>query len=354
MRCLCSRDALSLHKSDCEPQPAELETPIAAIGRLVALKGRKIGVEQDLGDGPPDKTPVRARGERTGFDMTKPTFATFSAGLRSGSAVAAAFGTLLLVTAPASAQTSDLVNRATLRVCADPAGMPLSNEKGEGFENKIAELLAKDLGVPLTYTWFPDATGFYRMTLGIKRCDVVLGVAQGADPYLNTNAYVRSTSILVTKKGGDLEGVDSFADPKLQGKKVGVVAGTPASTYLIRYGLMAKAKPYNLMVDRRYESPIEEMMKDVESGAVDAAVVWGPIGGYYAKQAGLQSASLVKDRGNPPLSYRLTFGVRPGEDNWKHRLNEFISKNQAEINKILASYGVPLVDEQDKPIVVTQ
>jgi quinoprotein dehydrogenase-associated probable ABC transporter substrate-binding protein len=275
--------------------------------------------------------------------------------IRTGVAALAAALALTTGGAPASAQTSDLVNRATLRVCADPADMPLSNEKGEGYENKIAELLAKDLGIPLVYAWFPQATGFYRMTLGIKRCDVVLGVAQGADPYLNTNAYVRSTSVLITKKGGSLDGVDQLSDERLKDKRIGVIAGTPAASHLNRYGLMSKAKPYSLTIDRRYFSPSEDMIKDIQSGEIDAGILWGPIGGYFAHKAGgLTTTSLVKETGNPPLTYRLTFGVRPDEENWKHRLNEFISKNQAEINKILAEFHVPMVDEQDKPIVVTQ
>lgn len=259
-----------------------------------------------------------------------------------------AFGMTL---GPAAAQTSDLVNRATLRICADPADMPLSNEKGDGYENKIAELLSKDLGVPVAYTWFPDATGFYRMTLGIKRCDVKLGVAQGADPFLNTNAFMRSTSIIMVKKGGPLEGVDSLSDERLKDKRVGVVAGTPPASYLLRNGLMGKSKPYGLTVDRRYESPAEDMIKDIQSGAIDAGVFWGPIAGYFAAKAGdISMQPLLKEQGGPPMIYRFTFGVRPGEDNWKHRLNDFIAKHQAEINKILASYHVPLVDEQGKPI----
>ncbi len=278
---------------------------------------------------------------------------------RGGSALAIVAGTALLasafVTAPAAAQTSDLVNRATLRVCADPADMPLSSEKGEGFENKIAELLAKDLGVPLAYTWFPDATGFYRMTLGIKRCDVKLGVPQGADPFLNTNAFMRSTAVLMVKKGSPLEGVDTLSDEKLKGKKIGVVAGTPPASHLLKNGLMPQAKPYSLTVDRRYFSPVEEMIGDIQSGAVDAGVFWGPIAGYFAKKAGdIVSTPLVKEKGSPSLIYRYTFGVRPGEDNWKHRLNDFIAKNQSDINKILNDYNVPLVDEQDKPIAVSQ
>ena len=118
---------------------------------------------------------------------------------------------------------------------------------------------------------------------------------------------------------------------------------------------MSKAKPYSLTIDRRYFSPAEDMMKDIQSGEIDAGVFWGPIGGYYAAKAGdLQSTSLVKEQGGPPMTYRLTFGIRPGEENWKHRLNDFIAKHQDEINKILASYNVPLVDEQEKPIVVSQ
>lgn len=259
------------------------------------------------------------------------------------------------LSAPAQAQTSDLVNRATLRVCADPADMPLSSEKGDGFQNKIAELMAKDLGVPLTYTWFPQATGFYRMTLGSKRCDVVFDVPSGADPFLNTNAYYRSTAILVVKKGGPLDGVDAISDPRLQGKRIGVTAGTPAASYMLRNGLMAKAKAYALTVDRRYFSPAEEMIADIKSGDIDGGILWGPIGGYFADKAGgLTSTPLVKEAGGPPMSYRITFGVRPGEENWKHRLNEFIVKHQDEINKILASYHVPLLDEQDKPLPISQ
>jgi quinoprotein dehydrogenase-associated probable ABC transporter substrate-binding protein len=280
--------------------------------------------------------------------------ATRPSGLGRG--LAAACVALIGWSAPAAAQTSDLVNRATLRVCADPADLPLSNEKGEGYENKIAEMLAKDLGVPLDYTWFPQATGFYRMTLGIKRCDVVMGYVAAGDPVLNTNPYFRSTWVLISKKGGPLEGVDTLSDPKLKDGRIGVIAGTPPASHLVRNGLMGRAKPYALMVDRRYDSPAEEMLRDIDSGEVAGGILWGPIGGYFA---GLSAdkysvVPLLKEPNTPSLLYRITFGVRPDENNWKHRLNEFIKKNQAEINKILASYHVPLVNEQDKVIEVTQ
>jgi hypothetical protein len=92
---------------------------------------------------------------------------------------------------------ANLVNRTELRVCADPHDLPFSNRKGEGFENKIAEIIADELKIPVKYTWFPKATGFIRMTLGAKRCDLVIGWGQGDDQVLNTNAIYRSTSVLV-------------------------------------------------------------------------------------------------------------------------------------------------------------
>lgn len=266
---------------------------------------------------------------------------------------AAAFAfAALAVAPPASAQVSDLVDRSTLRVCADPANMPFTDEEGEGFENKIAELMAQKLGLPLDYTWFPQATGFYRMTLGTKRCDVVMGYVAGGDPVLNTNPYYRSAWVLITKKDGDLAAVDTLEDPKLKGRRIGVIAGSPPGDFLMRNGLMAMARPYSLMVDRRYESPGETMIADIDAGTIDAGILWGPIGGYYAKKSGipLSVTPLVKEKGDPSLVYRITFGIRPGELNWKHQLNQFITDQQGAINRILLDYGVPLLDGQDRPI----
>lgn len=273
--------------------------------------------------------------------------------MRRWLAGAAAFALAAFALAPpASAQVSDLVDRSTLRVCADPANMPFTDEEGQGFENKIAELMAQKLDLPLDYTWFPQATGFYRMTLGTKRCDVVMGYVAGGDPVLNTNAYYRSAWVLITKKDGDLADVDTLEDPRLKGRRIGVIAGSPPGDFLMRNGLMAMARPYALMVDRRYESPAETMIADIDSGAVDAGILWGPIGGYYAKKSGipLNVIPLVKEKGDPSLVYRITFGIRPGELNWKHQLNQFITDEQGAINRILLDYGVPLLDGQDRPI----
>ncbi|MBB3770185.1 quinoprotein dehydrogenase-associated probable ABC transporter substrate-binding protein [Angulomicrobium tetraedrale] len=252
----------------------------------------------------------------------------------------------------ARAQVSDLVDRSTLRVCADPANLPFTNEKGEGFENKIAELLAQKLGLTLDYTWFPQATGFYRMTLGSKRCDLVMGYVAGGDPVLNTNPYYRSAWVLVTPRDGDLAGVDTLEDPRLKGRRIGVVAGTPPGDLLARNGLMGAARPYSLMVDRRFESPAEAMIADINDGSIDAGILWGPIGGYYARASAkpLSVMPLVKEKGDPSLVYRITLGIRPGELNWKHQLNTFIQNEQDAIDRILLDYGVPLLDSRNRPL----
>jgi quinoprotein dehydrogenase-associated probable ABC transporter substrate-binding protein len=261
-----------------------------------------------------------------------------------------------LVAGMAAAQTADLVTRGTLRVCADPANLPFSNEAGAGFENKIAELLARDLGVPLQYTWFPQATGFVRNTLGAKRCDVVIGYAAGSDPVQNTNPYYRSAWVLVARQGAGLDRVDGLGDPRLRGKRLGVIGGTPPASLLALHGLIGQAKPYRLNVDRRHESPSEDMMRDIASGEIDGGILWGPIGGYFAKRAGtpMTVSLLTQHEAGVPMTFRITFGIRHGETEWKHRLNDFIAARQGEINRVLLEYGVPLIDEQDRPVAAAR
>ena len=253
---------------------------------------------------------------------------------------------------PALAQTADIVDRSQLRICADPGNVPFSNDKSEGFENKIAELFAKDLGVPVSYTWFPQATGFVRNTLGAGLCDLVMGTAQGEELMQNTNHYYRSSYVLVTKPDSELAKVDNLDDPLLKDKALGIIAGTPPATIMAMNGLMGKARPYSLMVDRRFEAPAENMIADITSGAIDAGVLWGPIGGYYAKKSTppLTVTPLVHETKGPKMSYRITMGMRRNEPEWKRQINELIAKRQNEINAILLSYGVPLLDEADQLI----
>src|SRR5262249_10836743 len=147
--------------------------------------------------------------------------------------------------------------------------------------------------------------------------------------------------------GAELDGVDSLGDARLKGKRLGIVAGTPPATYLVTGGLMATAKPYALVVDTRFDSVGRAMTRDIASGEVAAGILWGPIAGWYARQTDppLRVVPLLKDRGGPPLSYRITMGVRPTDQNWRRELNGVIRDNQAAITRILLDYGVPLLDE---------
>lgn len=257
------------------------------------------------------------------------------------------------------AQTSDtgdlsfeLIDPKVLRVCADPRNLPFSNEKGEGFENKLAELLAAKLNKKLDYVYYPEATGFVRQTLGAHRCDVIMGFPQGNDLVQGTNPYYRTAYALIARQGSGLEDVATLEDERLKGKHIGVVAGTPPATNMATAGLMANAKPYPLMIDTRVDSSAEAMMNDLTSGAIDAAVLWGPMAGFYARKAAppLHVTPLVKETAGPRLVYRIVMGVRPADQNWKRELNQLIQENQPAINKILLDFGVPLLDESDRPI----
>lgn len=249
--------------------------------------------------------------------------------------------------APATAQTADLVSTTAFRVCADPANDPMSNEAGEGYENRLAELFAEKLDLPVTYTWFPMATGFIRNTLRANKCDVVIGYAQGHELVLNTNHYFTSAYTIVTRAGEDLTEVDALSDDRLKGKRLGVVAGSPPATHMARNGLLLKTKAYNLVVDRRYESPIVDMLNDLKGGEIDAAFVWGPISGplVKAKYPELTVRPLLKETSPPRLFFRITMGVRQGEKVWERKLNSLIRRNQEEINALLIDAGVPLTNE---------
>ena len=266
-------------------------------------------------------------------------------------AALAALLVLAVAPAPAGAQVADLVDRAAFRVCADPANLPLSSEDGTGFENRIAELMAAELGVPVQYAWFPQVIGFVRQTLGAAKCDVVIGYAQGDELVLNTNHYYTSTHVLVVRADSDLASVDHLADPALKGRKLGVVAGSPPATHVARLGLMKDAHPYDLMTDRRVENPAGDMLRDVEAGVTDGALMWGPIAGPLARDnPALKVIPLVKETDPPRLFFRITMGVRAGEDVWKRELNSLIRRNQDGIDAILREAGVPLVDDYGKSL----
>ncbi len=262
-----------------------------------------------------------------------------------------------LMAAPARAQAPglgasvELVDPKVLRVCADPRSMPFSDEAGEGFEDKLAQLLAGKLGKTVSYTYYPRATGFIRSTLNALKCDVVMGDSQGDDLAQTTNPYYHAFYALVVRPGTGLDGIESLDDPRLKGRHIGVIAGTPPASVLARNGLMADAKPFPLMVDTRYEAPSKAMIDEIAAGTIDAGVLWGPIAGYYGKQSGtpLTVVPLLKETG-APMDFRISMAVRRSDQDWKRTLNRLIAENQGAINQILIDYGVPIVDEKGKAI----
>jgi quinoprotein dehydrogenase-associated probable ABC transporter substrate-binding protein len=262
------------------------------------------------------------------------------------------FGLICSGAGGALAQTRpDLVTPNVLRVCADPANLPFSNREGEGFENRIAAILADELKLGLRYYWLPSGPGFVRNTLGLKLCDVIIGYISGASVVQNTNPYYRSTYAVLFRKGGPLQGLETLSDPRLKSGRVGVVAATPAVDHLAENGLLAESKFYALLVDRRYDSPADAMARDLLGGEIVAGILWGPLAGDVVRRhPDLALVPLLHESGRPPLAYRITLGIRPDELQWKHNLNDALRRRRAEITRVLLDYGVPLLDEEDRPI----
>lgn len=246
----------------------------------------------------------------------------------------------------------EVTERTELRVCADPSLPPFSTEALDGFENKLADMIGAELGIPVVYTWFPQTIGFVRNTLMARRCDIVMGTASGEELMQNTNAYYRSVYAMVYPSDSDIRAT-TLADPALYGKRIGIVARTPPANLLSFYGL-SNIQPYQLNVDSRAHQPARQAIEDVAAGETDLAVIWGPIAGYYA---GLQDrpmtvVPLINEPGPARMEFRITMGIRGDEPDWRHWLNGFIRENQDEINRLLASYRVPLVDMTGKLITV--
>jgi len=259
-----------------------------------------------------------------------------------------------LSSAPAEAGPPEIVERGALRVCADGNNMPFSNQAGEGFENRIAEMMADDLGLPVRYVWAPQVMGFVRNTLELRVCDVIIGIVAGYELVQNTSAYYRSVYALVLPHDAEIE-IDSLTDEDLHGKRVGVVTDTPPVVPLRQAG--ARIKSYPLQVDTRTVGVVQQTVADVAEGTTDAAVLWGPIAGYFAAQhePPLKVVPLdPRKEENVRVDYRITMGIRRNEPQWKDWLNDFIDRRQDDINRILAEYHVPLLDARGDPLVIAE
>jgi quinoprotein dehydrogenase-associated probable ABC transporter substrate-binding protein len=253
--------------------------------------------------------------------------------------------------ATANAQVADLVPRTTLRVCADPSDLPFSNDRKEGFENRIADVIAQDLGVPVAYVWFPRIGAFARQTLQKRQCDLVMGTVAGDDEMDTTTPYYHSGYMIVSRADAGIKAT-TLGDPSLADKRIGLIASTPPTDLLIRHDLMAHVTSYSLSVDSRFESPARQMVQDIIDRKIDIGLLWGPIAGYYVthEHLPLTAEFLTPEPDSARLDYHISMGLRAGEPDWRRRINQAIQKQQPQIAAILAEYGVPLLDEENHAV----
>jgi quinoprotein dehydrogenase-associated probable ABC transporter substrate-binding protein len=254
---------------------------------------------------------------------------------------------------PADQQMPEALTwRHVLRVCADPNNLPFSNQRGEGFENKLAELVAHDLGATVEYTWWAQRRGFFRNTLKAGACDVVMGVPSAFELTLTTSPYYRSTYVFVTRKGSHLA-LNSFDDPVLRKLRIGVqmigddFANTPPAHALANRGILRNVQGYMIYGDYRQPEPPAHILEAVERGEIDTAVVWGPLAGYYARRArtplAVAPVSPQVDQPFLPFVFDISVGVRRGQQEFRDQLDEILTRRRPEIEKLLDDYGVPQV-----------
>ncbi len=251
----------------------------------------------------------------------------------------------------AASSSRQALTTTVLRVCADPSNLPFSNNKLEGFENKVIALIADELGLEVQYTWFPQTIGFVRNTLRMRDCDLISGITTTSELVQNTNPYYHSAYVMVYRKDSGMTAT-SMSTMDLKDKKLGVIAGTPPANLIAQRGLLKNIKPYQLVADTRHHKPAREAISDVASGITDVAFVWGPLAAFHAREfdAELVLAPMVNENTRTRLAFRVSMAVRYNETDWKHKINEVLAELTPEINDILRSYGVPLLDEKGQPL----
>ena len=244
-------------------------------------------------------------------------------------------------------------NKKQLRVCADPENLPFSNEKLEGFENKIAELLAKEFGASLSYVWWGQRRGFIRNTMNATlmeaRCDVVIGVPLGYDLVQTTKPYYRSTYVFVYPKGKGVQ-IKSLDDPILKKIKIGVhllgddYTNPPPVHELAKRGIVGNVVGFDTFYSA--ENPPGRIVDAVTTGKVGVAIVWGPAAGYFVKNQNipLEIVPIPSGKSDLPFAFDISMGVRPGDSALRGQLENVIDRRKMEIQKILKDYGVPLLD----------
>lgn len=249
--------------------------------------------------------------------------------------------------------------RQALRVCQDPNNLPFSSTSGQGIENRIAEVFGQALGLPVSYYSFPNRMAFIRNTLRYKLpgqdypCDIVMGVPVGFDQVAVTQPYYRSSYALVFSPQRGLDQVRSQQDllalpPEVLGRlRIGVYDRSPGSMWLAQHGLVDRGVPYPMMSPDPEQYPGEIIEKDLAAGKLDVALVWGPIGGYFAQRVKTPALRVVPMRSEPhiKLDYEIAMGVRYGERAWKQQVEALIEARRPEIQAILREFGVPVLDD---------
>jgi quinoprotein dehydrogenase-associated probable ABC transporter substrate-binding protein len=248
----------------------------------------------------------------------------------------------------------------SLRVCADPDNLPLSNDRGEGYENKIAESLARDLGRKLEYTYFPQRMGFVRNTLRQQdpatkqfKCDVIIGVPKGYELTATTRPYMRSTYALLFRHRSEFENLATAEDllklprEKLRALRFGVFAQSPGADWLLRNDLLDRAVFYAAQSGDPHENPTSIIGRDLEAGTIDLAIVWGPVAGFLVRSHSAfpaWSAVPFTPDSQIKFDYEISMGVRFGEKEWKATLDDWIAKHEENVHDILTAFLVPLLD----------
>jgi mxaJ protein len=254
------------------------------------------------------------------------------------------------------AGTASAAGRAPLRVCSDPNNLPFSNSRGEGFENKIAQLIARDMGTTVSYYWWAQRRGFIRKTLTAGNCDVVIGVPSSFELALVTRPYYRSSYVFITRRDRKLD-ITSLDDLRLHKLKIGVqiigddYASSPPAHALANRGITRNVAGYMIYGDYSKESPARRIVDAVADGEVDISAVWGPTAGYFIRRS---RVPLVATPVNPqidlpflPFVFDISMGVRRSNPALKERLDAILERRRPEIDAILRQYGVPRLDVPD-------
>jgi quinoprotein dehydrogenase-associated probable ABC transporter substrate-binding protein len=263
---------------------------------------------------------------------------------------------LLLFAVMVSGSEAQPLPQRQLRVCADPNNLPFSNERLEGFENKLAALIAQELHATLTYTWWAQRRGFIRNTLKAATCDLLMGVPKRLDAVLTTSPYYRSTYVFVYRQAAGPP-VHSLDDPLLRTVKIGVQligndgANSPSAHALARRHIIENVVGYSVYGDYAQPNPTAQIIEAVATGAVDVAVVWGPIASYFARSQSvpLTVVPATPSRDGPalPFVFEIALGVRRGEEAFRAELEDILQRRRPEINRILDAYGVPRVETSE-------